>query len=64
MLIKLGFLLHSPWKKVINGSKTDGSFTKGNEKDELTSIWAYMVIDEVETKQGGCGAGKFTDSRP
>lgn len=50
MLIKLGFLLHPPWEKLINGSGTDGSFTEVNEQDELSSMWAFMEIDEVETK--------------
>lgn len=49
MLTKLGFLLHPPWKKVINGSGTDGSFTRGSEQDELSCTWAFLVIDEVET---------------
>lgn len=38
-------------------------FYKGNEQDEPSSLWAFMVMDEVETKPGGCGARKFTDSK-
>lgn len=38
-------------------------FYKGNEQDELSSMWAFMVMDEVETKPGGCRAEKFTDSK-
>lgn len=63
MLILLGFLLHPPWKKVISGNGIDGSFTEVNEQDELRSVWDFMVIDEVETKRGGCETGKFTDSK-
>lgn len=28
-----------------------------------SSMWAFMVMDEVETKPGGCGARKFTKSK-
>lgn len=40
-------------------------FYKGNEQseDELNSMWAFMVMNEVETEPGGCRAGKFTDSK-
>lgn len=41
----------------------DGSFTEVDEQDELSAVWDFMVIDEVETKRGGCGTGKFTDSK-